>query len=312
MSGLAWVMMVTTFVTISAIIYGVLVYSQNRRKVVERIRKSSSSAVSAVSLLRRGEQDHSLKKRFLDWVSSFGQFGLKDQEETSKLKSSLIQAGFRNQKGPAIFFGLRVLTAVCLPLIYLVAIITGSKSSTANLLYAFGLTGLGFYLPNYVLKVMIRKRQDRIDKGLPDVLDLLIVCMEAGLALQAAILRVSEEIKTICRDFYVELQLLNAELRAGIPREMALKNLSDRTGVQNVKSLVSMMTQSDRMGASIAQALRTQAQFLRVQRGQRAEELAAKLPVKILFPMIFFIFPAIFIVILGPAIIQVSKTTMFR
>jgi tight adherence protein C len=173
------------------------------------------------------------------------------------------------------------------------------------------LAGAGFYVGPYLLKFITTRRQDRIDKALPDVLDLLIVCMEAGLSLQATINRVSDEVKSISIDLYRELQLTNAELRTGISRELALRNLGERTGVQNVKALVGLMIQSDRMGASIVQALRTHASFLRVQRSQQAEERAAKLPVKILFPLLLFIFPAIFIVVLGPAAIKMSKSAFF-
>jgi tight adherence protein C len=122
---------------------------------------------------------------------------------------------------------------------------------------------------------------------------------------------VSDEVKGISTDLYRELQLTNAELRTGLAREVALKNLGERTGVQNVKALVGLMIQSDRMGASIVQALRTHASFLRVQRSQKAEERAAKLPVKIMFPLLLCIFPAIFVVVLGPAVIQLSKNSFF-
>jgi tight adherence protein C len=123
---------------------------------------------------------------------------------------------------------------------------------------------------------------------------------------------VAEEIKPLSKDLHQELQLTNAELRTGIPRESALKNLGERTGVQNIKSLVAMMIQSEKMGASNAQAFRTHASFLRVQRGQKAEEKAAKLPVKILFPLMVFIFPAIFIVVLGPAVLQITRSILFK
>jgi tight adherence protein C len=161
----------------------------------------------------------------------------------------------------------------------------------------------------YLLRFITSRRQDRIDKALPDVLDLLIVCMESGLSLQATLNRVSDEVKGISMDLYKELQLTNAELKTGISREVALKNLGERTGVQNVKALVGLMIQSDRMGASIVQALRTHAAYLRVQRSQRAEEQAGKLPVKILFPLLLFIFPAIFVVVLGPAAVQMTKSS---
>jgi tight adherence protein C len=259
----------------------------------------------------RETQEASYKKRFMEWISSFGKLALTDQEEISKTRIALIQAGFRHPKGPAIYFGLRALTALVLPLPYLLATVMQGRVGGIHLLASFMMVGLGFFLPQYLLTVLTRRRQDRIDKALPDILDLLIVCMEAGMALQATINRVTEEIRPISKDLYNELQLTNAELRTGIPREIVLRNLGERTGVQDVKSLVALMIQSEKMGTSIAQALRTHASFIRVQRGQRAEEIAAKLPVKILIPMIFFIFPAILLVVLGPAAIQISKSAWF-
>jgi tight adherence protein C len=309
MDGLVWLMMAAAFITVAALIYGVLVYLQNRQKLKERIKGGQTHAVP---LLRREERDNPLKKRFLELVSRCGKWGIKDQEEASLMRSTLIQAGFRHPKASAVYFGLRALGAFFLPLPYLLAnLMQGKAVSSGNLMFAFLLSGLGFYLPQYFLRLITRRRQDRIDKALPDVLDLLIVCMEAGLAMQATFNRVAEEIKPVSKDLQKELLITNAEMRTGIPREIALKHLGERTGVQSVKSLVGLMIQSDKMGASIAQSLRTHASFTRVQRAQKAEEIAAKLPVKILMPMILFIFPAIFIVVLGPAIIQISKSSFF-
>jgi tight adherence protein C len=248
----------------------------------------------------------------LDWVSSVGTWANESKGDTSKLKSTLIVAGFRHPKGPGIYFGIRLLLAIGLPIPYLLYKSVQGQMTSGALLGWVGLAAAGFYLPHYVLKYITSKRQDRIDKALPDVLDLFIVCMEAGLALQATVNRVAEEVRNISKDLFAEFQLLNAELRTGIPRETALRSLGERTDVQNVKALVGLMIQSDKMGASISTALRTHASFLRVQRGLRAEEKAAKLPVKILFPMMFFIFPAIFVVVLGPAIIQMSKSAFFN
>jgi len=169
---------------------------------------------------------------------------------------------------------------------------------------------VGYFIPQYFLHVMVRRRQDRIDKALPDVLDLMIVSLEAGLALPATINRVAEEIKPVSMDLFLELQITGIELRTGINRDLALKNLGERTGVASVKSLVALMIQSEKMGVSISQALRTHADYVRLQRGQRAEEMAAKLPIKILFPTMVCIFPSLFIVILGPAAIQISKTLL--
>jgi tight adherence protein C len=309
MTGLVWLMLAAAFITVASLIYGLLAYYQNRQKLRERLKGGQTQAVP---LFRREERESPLKKRFLEMVGRLGKWGVKDQEDASEMRLSLIQAGFRHPRASGVYFGLRALGAFFLPLPYLMYFIVQGKATTGNLFLAFLLSAIGFYLPQYFLKIITRKRQDRIDKALPDVLDLLIVCMEAGLAMQAAFNRVAEEIKPVSKDLHKELLITNAELRTGIPREMALKNLGERTGVQAVKSLVGLMIQSDKMGASVAQSLRTHAAFTRVQRGQKAEEIAAKLPVKILMPMIGFIFPAIFIVVLGPAIIQISKASFFN
>lgn len=308
MTGLVWLIWGTVFATAAFFTYGLLIYYNNRRTVMERFK----GPLSAAKLGIRPEQSESqYMRKFLEWISSFGKFALENQAEASKTRSSLIQAGFRHPKGPAYYFGIRALTAFALPLPYLIFSLMKGKIQLVNILASFLLVAMGFYLPQYVLKVLTRRRQDRIDKALPDILDLLIVCMEAGMSLQATINRVAEEIRPVSKDLYDEMNITNAELRTGIPREIALKNLGERTGVKDVKSLMAMMIQSEKMGTSIVQSLRTHASFIRVQRGQRAEEMAAKMPVKILVPMIFFIFPAILIVVIGPAAIQISRSTWF-
>lgn len=308
MTGLFWIITMTTFATVGFLTYGVLSYYQSRKVVRDRFKKGPTDSMP---LIYR-EESNSFKKQFFDWLSSLGKYAMNSEEDTSKIRQTLIQAGFRHPKGPAIYFGFRALLAFLLPVLYLLANVVDGRLTKGNLLICFLIAGAGFYLPSYILKFLTTRRQDRIDKALPDVLDLLIVCMEAGLSLQATINRVSDEVKAISSDLYKELQLTNAELRTGANREVALKNLGERTGVQNVKGLVGLMIQSERMGASIVQSLRTHAAFLRVQRAQRAEEKAAKLPVKILFPTLLFIFPSIFIVVIGPAIIQISKSAIFH
>jgi tight adherence protein C len=305
MTGLAWLITMASFATVAFLTYGVLSYYQSRRVVRDRFKKVSTNPTA---LIYRDESNN-FKKRFLDWISSLGKFTMSGKEDTSALRQSLIQAGFRHPKGPAIYFGVRTILGFLLPVIYLVANAVDGVLTRGNLLTCFVAAGIGFYMVPYLLKFITARRQDRIDKALPDVLDLLIVCMEAGLSLQATINRVSDEVKSMSMDLFKELQLTNAELRTGINREVALRNLGERTGVQNVKALVGLMIQSDRMGASIVKSLRTHASFLRVQRAQRAEEQAAKLPVKILFPMLLFIFPAIFVVVIGPAVVQISKNS---
>ncbi len=311
MEGLSWLVWAGLFGTIVLLSYGVFTYYANRRVVRDRFQRVKTGNIATTQIFKQ-EKGNTLKKRFLEWVSSFGKWAMDDKDDISRIRATLIQAGFRHPKGPGIYFGMRALAALVLPLPYLMANAVQWQMASGNLLVLFLLGTIGFYLPRGILDMKARRRQDRIDKALPDILDLLIVCMEAGLALQAAITRVGEEVQSISKEFYAELQITNAELRTGIPRETALRNLGERTGVQNVKALTGLMIQSEKMGASIAHSMRVHASFLRVKRSQQAEEIAAKLPVKILFPMLFFIFPAIFIVVLGPAVIQASKTGMFN
>ena len=167
------------------------------------------------------------------------------------------------------------------------------------------LSGLiGFFIPGLVIERKIRSRQTQVRNGLPDALDILIVCIEAGSAIDQAILKAAEELRVSHPALAAELRLVNIETRAGKPRLEAFKNFAERTKVDDVRSLVAMLIQTDRFGTSVAQALKTYADVLRTKRRQRAEEKAAKLGVKLVFPLVFFLFPALYVVTLGPAIVQ--------
>ena len=168
------------------------------------------------------------------------------------------------------------------------------------------LCSLGYILPDLILNRMISSRQQKIRESLPDALDLLVVCVEAGQGLDAAIKRVSDDLQKSSPIISQELLLVNLEAMAGLERQQALKNLGERTGVEELISLCNVLIQSDRFGTSIAQALKTQSDYMRTARRLKLEGLAAKTPVKLVFPMLLFIFPAIVVVILGPAIIRVS------
>jgi tight adherence protein C len=306
MGDMSFIIWVASFLGVTFFIYGILHYAGNRKIVKDRFKKT---AAASTALQPRAENR---MKSFLDWISSFGQFGMKDTAETSKLRSTLIQAGYRHPKNTAIYYGIQALGALLLPMPYLLANLVHGRMAAGNLTGLILLAGLGFYTPKLFLYFKVNGRQDRIDRALPDVLDLLIVCVEAGLSLQATLNRITDEVRLISKDMYDELHLTNLELRTGITRETALKSLGERTGVQSVKALVGMMIQSERMGTSVSQALRVHSDFLRVQRTQKAEEAAAKLSVKILFPMFLFIFPAVFCVVLGPAIINLMTNSAMK
>jgi tight adherence protein C len=303
-----YVMMGITFISFALLTYGLAAYNYQRRTMRERYRRADGKGFPH---LRGGTAAAlSFKKSFLDWLSNLGNFTLRDKTQGPELKTTLYQAGFHHPNAPAIYFGLRTLCAFLLPLPFMFLNIWRGQTAAVSLMLGCLLAGAGYFLPNYILRVSWRRRQDRLDRALPDVLDLMIVSMEAGLALQATLVRVADEVRGISKDLYKELQFTNAELRTGSSREMALKNLAERTGVQSIKSLVSLMLQSGKMGTSIAEALRTHADFIRVQRAQKAEEIAAKMPVKILFPMMLCIMPALFIVILGPGALRISRNLL--
>jgi tight adherence protein C len=223
-------------------------------------------------------------------------------DDSNRTRSWLIQAGYREQRHVTIYQGVRVLFAVIGFLS--VALISGLKSPPLLL----GVTALGFFVPRFFLKRKINDRQTRIRLGMPDALDLTVICVEAGLSLDQAMMRVGEDLRHAHPDLSDEFYLMNLELRAGKPRADALRNLYNRTGVDDIKALVTTLVQTDRFGTSIAQALRVHSDSLRTERRQRAEEQAAKTTIKMVPPLVVFVLPSIIIVTLGPAIIQLYRT----
>lgn len=220
-------------------------------------------------------------------------------KEAGRTRLWLIQAGYREARHVSFFFGLRALTVV-VPLLIVLA--TGlARTQPAALI---GAPFLGWMLPRFVLKKKIAARGTNIRLSLPDALDLLVICVEAGLGLDQAMQRVALELKSVHPALCGELELLGLEMRAGVPRAEALKNLSQRCDVDDLRSLAAVLIQTDRFGTSVALALRVQSEALRTERRQRAEEAAAKLTIKMLPVLALFIFPAIFIVTLGPSMLN--------
>lgn len=225
----------------------------------------------------------------------------KSKAETSIVQQRLIRAGYRSDSAVDLFYGAKVLVPLVLVLI---AVITGLGHYGPFFVYPIAL-GLGFLLPDFWLSNRISKRQARIRLGLPDVLDLLVICIEAGLSLDQATSRTAEELKLAQPAICDELGIVVLEQRAGCPRADAWKHFSDRTDVESVRNLVSVLVQSEKFGTSIAKTLRVHSDTLRTQRRQKVEEQAAKTTVKLVFPLVLFIFPSLFLVTLGPAAIIV-------
>jgi len=226
--------------------------------------------------------------------------------ELSALRQLLITAGYRSDNAAAVFTGVKLLFTFLVPgVVFLLPIKALDEAPMIKAMFAYLLlAAAGLYGPELWLGQMVKKRKLKITHGFPDALDLLVVCVEAGLGLDAALGRTGKELEMAHPELCEEFHLVALELRAGLPRAQALGNLARRVDLDAVKALVGLLIQTDRFGTSIGLALRVHSDSMRNERALKAEEMAGKLPVKMLFPLMFFIFPCLFIVILGPAIIQ--------
>ncbi|EFL50245.1 Type II secretion system F domain protein [Solidesulfovibrio fructosivorans JJ]] len=290
-------------------VYAVMVLRderEKRREIAER----------AMAVLHPAGPEGGRRPGVIGWLAGLGRglaarFGEavkpKEAEELSKTRTTLIHAGFRQPGAVEIYWGLKVGAALVGLLVGVFLAASGRIPAQYKMFAALACVAGGFYLPGVVLDSRVKKRQKAILHGLPDALDLLVVCVEAGMGLDAAIYRVCLEMTHKEPILSSELRLLTLELRAGKSRREALKNLSNRVGLEDMGSLVAMLIQTDMFGTSIAQTLRVYADSMRTKRFQLAEELAAKLPVKLLFPLVLFIFPTLLIVILGPAGISLMR-----
>ncbi|HWL93682.1 MAG TPA: type II secretion system F family protein [Phycisphaerae bacterium] len=229
-------------------------------------------------------------------------------EEQTNLRSKMAQAGFRRESAVSLFLASKSAAFVACGLVGAVMGIQSEKELLGIIGQTIFAAGLGFMLPNLWLNMSIRKRAEHIRNGLPDALDLMVVGVEAGLGLDAALLRVSDEMKTVYPQLAEEFQISCVETQMGVQRSEALGKMAERSAVLEMKALTAVIAQAEKLGTSIAKALRTQAESLRTKRRQRAEERAQKTAVKLLLPLILFIFPTIFIVLAGPAAVQLMET----
>jgi tight adherence protein C len=267
------------------------------------------------SLLPEGQRRPSARNSWLDRVARitapFGKLSAPmEGREQAGMRARFINAGIRNPSAPMLFFGLKTLLAVGLPVVtylYLIVFTDSNLSWNMRLFLLLLAAAVGYYLPNAILSRLVTARQREVFENFPDALDLMTVCVESGLGVEAALNRVADDIHHKSEVLSEELRLVGLELRAGSDRERALRNLAARTGVEEVNTWVAMLVQADRFGTSIADALRVHAEMLRTKRRQRAEEQASKIALKLLFPLIFCIFPALMLVLIGPTFIQVYR-----
>jgi tight adherence protein C len=237
---------------------------------------------------------------FLGWL-------LPTQVQSDTLKWELAQAGYRHLESRRIFAGVRVVSTVALALSALLLALGRGFNPNELMVLVLTATAVGYMVPMMFVRARQTSRQTEITLSLPDGLDLLVICVEAGQGLNAALMKVGKEIAFSSPALSEDLMIVNNEMRAGVSRTQALRNLSLRTGVDDVRSLVAVMIQSDRFGTSVAQALRIHAGSLRTRRRQRAEEKARKAPIKLLFPLVFCIFPEMFVVLLAPGMLELFR-----
>jgi tight adherence protein C len=235
-----------------------------------------------------------------------------DDVRVNSMRMRLVQAGYMQRSAVGTYCAVRLICAIALPLIILILMPLLSKNMSTNQLLVFGASAIliGLYLPPAVLSKKIEGRKLEIYEGFPDALDMMLVCVEAGLGLDAAINRVGHEIGKAHPILGEQMELVGLEMRAGKPRHEALRNLADRTGVDEVRSLVTLLIQSDALGSSIAQSLRVHAEDMRARRMLKAEEKAHKLPVKLSIPLILCVLPSLMIVILSPAALRIIDSLL--
>jgi tight adherence protein C len=232
--------------------------------------------------------------------------------ERSPLRTKFINAGWRNPSAPTLYFAAKTVLSLGLPALAAMIVAGTSTSMLPNSLLAllFTCATIGYYAPNVVLSRAAKKRQREIFENVPDALDLMTVCVEAGLSLERALTKVAAEIDVKSAVLAQELQLVLMEMRAGFSKEKALRNFALRSGVEEVDSLVAMLIQAERFGTSMGDSLRIHADNLRLKRSLMAEEAAAKIGLKLLFPLIFCMFPTLMVVLMGPAAIQLMTVVM--
>jgi tight adherence protein C len=293
---------------------GIWQFVQNnaqRRRFIEKIRVASVNTGLAGPV---PDVPQAKKSRLLNLFSLLGRKVATTQRDYSQIRLRFLKAGIRNPKAGEIYWGAKSFLTLAMPGLFLVSRLTLFRMTNGSAVLVFTVLAAlaGWYLPDLWLRIKTQRRKEKLLAALPDVLDLLVVCVEAGMGLDGAFHRVAQEIRLNSPEMSDELKLMNLEMRAGKSRQEALDNMALRSDLDEMTSLVTLLIQTDKFGTSMAASLRVFSDAYRTQRYQRAEELAAKIPVKLVFPLILFIFPALFTVILGPAAIRIWQNIINR
>ncbi len=244
---------------------------------------------------------------FHDLIKRLGNMVPASPKDVNAMQRRLIRAGIKGSNALRILYGAKILLGVSLPILMSFAVANSDADSTNKIAAILAAAAAGFFGPNEYVKIVSQRRQKAIQRGLANALDLLVVCVESGLGLDQAMIQVAKELEHAHREITEEFAMINLELKAGKRRVEALRNLADRTTVDDLKKLVAVLIQADRFGTGIAQSLRAHAEFMRIQARQIAEEKAAKLGVKLIFPIFFCIMPSLFVVTVGPMAVKIVR-----
>jgi tight adherence protein C len=300
---------ISTFICITLGMVGVYwLFMRPQSASTERLKRLANVSGSGASVSVSLDEEHA-GERFAERIATpLNRLVPASAAEVQKLQKKLMQAGFRSNHAPVIYRTIQLVTMAALPALIAMTCAILARPLSSALFWILAAFVAGFFAPRYILGRLIRSRQLRVRWGLADALDLMVISIEAGLGLNAAMMKVSSELKHVHHDISEEFELANLEIRVGRERDEALRNLAERTGVDDLRSLVAMLIQTDRFGTSIAKAIRVFSDSLRTKRRQRAEQAAQKAAVKLLFPLACFLFPTLFIAILGPALLQLMDT----
>ena len=303
-----YLVVVLIAVSVALLVVGVggMVTGQGR-VVRQRLAEVRTGDVSREAEARRRRQEHRESLQGILEVLGSKVAGEEGSTRTKGIRRQLVEGGYRSANAVLVYMAIRILSALGFFVVGMLLATLTAPGPALRLILMGGLALLGWMLPFLVLKKKVKERKKELNRGLADALDLMVVCVEAGLGVNQALLRVSEEMDRVCPPIADELAMVTLEMRAGTPRDQALRGLAVRTGNEDIRSWVNMMIQTDRFGTSIADSLRIHSDTLRTKRHQRAEEAASKLTVKMLIPLVLFVFPAIFIVILGPAVLAMRE-----
>src|SRR5579884_4134174 len=244
---------------------------------------------------------------FRDLIKRLGALVPASPKDVTVMQRRLIRAGFRQENALKILYGAKVLFGILLPVLTLSAVANTGADPSNKVMVVLAAAAAGFFGPNEYVRMASKKRQKKVHHGLANALDLMVVCVESGLGLDQAILQVAKELEKAHPEISEEFSIVNLELKAGKRRAESLRNLADRTGVEDLKKLVAVLIQADRFGTGISQSLRAHSDYMRVQARQIAEEKAAKLGVKLVFPIFFCILPSLFVVTVGPVVVKIIR-----